>query len=128
MNHQQLTILSYATSAGGIALLALNLAFPYLFPTTGAWSDANAEEYRDAAAELYRLTHVHADHGHDHGEAGEPADLAAARARFDASQQRLDSSLNGRNTMRSVVKWLGILLATVGIGGAVFLRFSDPEG
>lgn len=118
MDLNQFKQIALGVCGAGILLIAVSLVLPYVFSDEGAWSDNAAKEYADAAAELYRLTHVHAGHNHDAShahESVEPAELQEARRRWDEQRNRLNGAVGGRQWLRAGVKWAGILLTAVGL-------------
>jgi hypothetical protein len=129
MQAQYLPLAAYIATGVGLFLIAVSLIFPWVFPDVGAWSQANADEFSQAAREYYRLGHEYAaGHGHSHTASGaDPAvteeQLKAARDRFESLKERKNSAVSGRHTTQSLVKWAGILLAGAGISAAVAMRF-----
>lgn len=130
MDLQKITFATYIAGGVGIALLLFSYLYPYIFTDQGAWSQSDGQAYAAAAAELYRLTHTHGGHNHSHDgahgtHAAEPAELAAARVRFEAEKQRLDGAVGGRRFGRGLVKWTGVLFILAAAGGAILLRLRD---
>lgn len=132
MDLQKITLATYIAGGVGVALLLFSFLFPYIFTDQGAWSPSDGQAYAAAAAELYRLTHEHGGHNHSHDGAStahaEPAELAAARERFETEKQRLEGAVGGRHFSRSLFKWTGVLFILAAGGGAIFLRLRDLNG
>jgi hypothetical protein len=128
MDSKTLTTATYVTIGLGMLLLVTSYLLVYLFPERGAWSEENAQEHAESAADLHRLTHMHSPDGHSHGDdapSGGAAELEAARVRYAESETKLSSAIAGRQRVRTIVRWLGITLALAGMGLGIFVRLRE---
>lgn len=128
----------------GLVLGALSLAWPSIVGGKSAYTEEQAVEYQQASLELHNQSHAHPpadpdaddddDGGEDGGETGqehahstpggESPELVAAQARMDAAEAKRDTAVNAGQTMSSVFRWLGILMAGCGIA-AHFVAMRD---
>ena len=109
----------------GVCLVAFSFLWPRIVGTGMVWSEEEAHELSEAAAEMHRLVH---EHGHAAPEAGanheedEPEVLRAARQRYQRSEAGLRRARSLRQGPAAVFKWTGIVLALLGAGGYFVVR------
>ena len=98
----------------------------YLTDTNGPhpeWSEEDARELADAAASIDRLVNERLQHKGSSPQAHEvDKRLAAAQQRYDVQRGKLDASINSYERRTMVVRWSGITLMIVGIGGYFVAR------
>jgi hypothetical protein len=100
-------------------------------PAHGGWTNADAQQWGQASANLHAALHASLPHDHNHaaGAAGTPdghdqpaAELAAAQAEYDRQDARRAASLARRDWLWYGSTILGALLASAGIAGHFFTR------
>lgn len=118
---------SLALVAGLLLMLLGPLAVSLWLPVEAVWTNADAEKWSQASANLHAAIHAqtHA-HNHDndqvaHGKVEhrdkDMPDLATAQAEFNAQQARKDASLARPQWLGFASRVLGVLLAAAGVGG-----------
>jgi hypothetical protein len=98
--------------AAAVALMALS----FLSSNVGGrvtYSQRDAAEYQQAAAELHSLTHSHGGDDSPH------AELQAARERFERAWSEAESARSRAETMATAFRWLAVLC----LAGSVFFYF-----
>jgi hypothetical protein len=118
---------SLALVTGLLLMLLGPLAVSLWLPVEAVWTNADAEQWSQASANLHSAIHAHTHaHNQDDGQGThgkvEPGDkdmpdLAAAQKEFDAQQARKDASLARPQWLGLASRLLGVLLAAAGIGG-----------
>jgi hypothetical protein len=119
---------SVALVVGLLMTLAGPLLVSLLLPAQAVWSDADAQGYSQAAANLHEAIHRQghkptAGHSHGSASAADP-DLAGAQAAFDKQQERLNASASWPERLKLGVRLAGLLFVAVGIFGYVLSRRS----
>lgn len=114
----------------GILLLGISLVAPSCSSTNGEWTKEDSREFSEAGARVHDLSY---GAGHSHGPPrragrqrhGEPkaasqqrqAELTAARATFESKQKQLEAARGSGSGFRAFLKWSGLLIALMGVGG-----------
>ncbi len=102
--------------AAGLVLLILSFVWPQTDDSDAVWSDEQARERSEAAAELHQLQQAHGeDEAKTHDESGHAAKLAKARQRYERSNALLESARSRRRWPATLLGWGGGLLALAGI-------------
>ena len=133
--------LPLATAGIGVLLIVLSFAWPRVIGTEMVWSEQQALEHSQAAAELHRLQHqrIHEDddqHGDEHGHEHEPPpapetgnapgqnpdSFEAAKHRYDRSRAELQAAQASRLRVATYLKWIGIAGSLAGAIGYYVLR------
>jgi hypothetical protein len=121
MNSSNTPPLMFALLAIGLALLLLAPWIPSLAPAQAIWSDQQAQEYGQAAANLHDALHSKAHkHGPGHihrASSGNNADdLLAAQAEFKKQEANLQAARSRLYFWQYCGQGLGILLIVAGVG------------
>ena len=142
----KITYLPLAVAGIGVLLIVLSFAWPHMIGTEMVWSEQQALEHSQAAAELHRLQHqrIHEDedqHGDEHGHQHEPppapktgnapeqnsASFEAAKHRYERSQAGLQAAQASRPRVAACLKWIGIAGSLAGAIGYYVLRAAVTE-
>ena len=104
---------------GGLIIILLGVAWPYLLPESLLWDDARAVELTDASESLHETMHAHG-HNHDHAhfaeaDADDPPEVIAAAKRYRDAQAELDSAKFWSLAMSRYLRWTGIAICGLGI-------------
>ena len=103
----------------GLVLLGLSYAWNFIVPRDAVWSQEQARENAQAAANLHQMTHVagHSDisRSSDEDKRHVEAHLASAQKRFDESRAGLDRAVALREDSATALRWIGIGLSGFGI-------------
>jgi hypothetical protein len=112
-------------AAVGLCLVALSGAWQVLFPPD--WSQEQAENFAQSAAELHDATHARGEtpgqvkgHGHEHAAASETPEAReqryqTAKQSYEQSAARLQAAQTRGETAARFFFWTGIL-CTLGSG------------
>lgn len=107
----------------GVLLLVVAPWVPGLIPNGVVWTDADAEQYTQASADLHAKSYQAAadkssDHGHHHP-GGTAEEKAAAQVAFDLAQSKRDGAVRRKNWSKYLLQAVGVLVSAVGIWGYV---------
>jgi hypothetical protein len=104
---------------GGLVLLLLGVAWPYLIPESLLWDDARAVELSDASESLHETMHAH---GHDHDDAhfaetdaDDPPEVISAAKHYRDVQAGLDSAKFWTLSMPHYLRWTGVAICGLGV-------------
>lgn len=129
--------LSLTLAGLGVLLIVLSFAWPSIIGTHRVWSDQQAREHAQAAADLHQLQHerIHDpgdEPGHAHPQANpheagsdgqqNPGTFEAAKDRYERSQAELDAARSYRLTIAMYLKCIGVVCALFGVVGYLVLR------
>lgn len=117
----------------GLALLLLAPWIPSLAPAQATWSDQQAKEYGQAAANLHDALHSKAHkhspgHIHRASRGNHADDLLAAQAEFKKQAERLSAARSRLYFWQYCGQGLGILLVVAGIGLYCTARATNEPG
>lgn len=108
----------------GILLMAFSFVWPRMIGGV-VWSEQQASEHAEAAAELHRLAHARA-HSADHGDGSEgehkARSLEEAKQRYEQSNAMLERARAYRRRTARLLKWAGAACALLGGAGYILLR------
>lgn len=125
------TVLPTAVIVVGIGLFLFSFLWPKMAGTGTVWTEEQAEEYADAAADMHAALHERGEsgaghHGHAHG-ADDPNPAPAAS--FDEVKTRYDEAKAGLSHAQSVqrkparfFKWAGVFCFALGVLGYYVVR------
>ena len=116
---------SLAAMGLGVLLIVLSVVWPRVVGTDRLWSEEQARDHSQAAAELHGAIH---QHGHAQA-ASSPDDspsgddpVATAKARYEQSQQKLQAARAGRRRSVWLLKWAGVCCCLAGAAGYFAVR------
>ncbi len=108
----------------GLVLVIAGMAWSQSVGNKMAWTEAQAVKFNEVSATYHSAAHAHGamDHGHDHGHSHEntsAAELAAAKAAWEAQMKQRDDAIAWRDLWKKVL--LGSGMAAIMLGGAGYL-------
>ena len=110
----------------GLILLGGSFAWPRLIKDDHVWSDDQAHQLSQAAAELHHMTHAAAEaqlkNISDAERARWDAELKATEEHYDKYRSELDRAKRVRNTAAVVMRWSGVALLLIGIVRYIALK------
>jgi len=113
----------------GIACLLIGPWVPTLTPTEVVWTDAQAEGYAKASADLHNALHQSSGQrkslkslAHE-----DTFDLRTAQAKFDSQESLLQGARNRVQFYKYLCQGLGVLLAVSGVAMYLHLRMTSDE-
>lgn len=119
----------------GLLLVVISYVWPQETAARAAWTEEKARQRLEAGHELHRLQgmQAHADapagvaHSHGDHDQGAPnaAALEEARRQFEGTTAPLEAARNSHAWLITLIKWLGIALAGVGLGGILLQQVSE---
>ena len=104
--------LSQSAVLVGSLLCVLSTLWLHL-ASRGAWSQADAQRWQDAAADFHHASYTHGDRRRPQADAQIPA-LEVAKQRFDQVQLQLDNARSRGQWAAAICWWAGIGCVTAG--------------
>lgn len=136
----KMVYLTLALAEMGVLLIVLSFFWPSLLGTEVVWTEEQAVEHSQAAAELHQLQHerIH-EQGHEHdpqhahpgaqqaGSDGEHdgGSFEAAKRRYEDSRAKLQTARSLRLKTATYLKWSGVICSVVGVVGYCLLRLAN---
>lgn len=103
----------------GLLLLGVSYMWPLLLPQEVVWSEEQALEKSNAAADLHRMSHeaghVVSDSTDEEEKKAAQEQLQKAQSRFDESKAALDRGRRFRDITAIVLRSCGIVFALMGV-------------
>jgi hypothetical protein len=118
-------ISAYLLIFAGIALVGISFAWPVLFPPESRWTQEQAEEHSKAGTHFHRIAlggHSHAKgrpRSNGQGAKASEGELAAARARWEASKAALTAAQTQGHNTAGWFRYSGATVALIGVAGLV---------
>jgi len=113
-----------ALLVAGVGLIGASVIWPMFGTTRLEWSNEMAVEHQAASANLHALSHKYSDELARDGNGEIPAELRAARERFNELSGHLDSA---KRRPAQVATLLGIAGVAFSVAGALAF-FAAPRG
>ena len=117
----------------GLVLVIAGMMWTRSVGNQMAWTEQQALKFNEVSATYHSAAHAHGamdhghDHGHAHGESASSAELAAAKAAWEATVKQRDDAIAWRDFWKNALFFSGMAAIVIGGGGYLIVKNTMDE-